>query len=352
MKYKPKTNGELLRYIYDLEIPLNEIEVSEITNMDFLFFGRGTPPKGWDGIEEWDVSNVWSMSYMFKGCRFFNVDISCWNTSNVKYIDGMFYECYNFNQPIGKWNVSNVCHMNNMFERARSFNQDLNSWDVSKVENMSGMFKGAVNFNGNISSWDVSNVNDMSYMFAGAKSFNSDISQWDVSGVSYMNRMFANAVNFNQDISSWNIRKLREKSGIFAGTKMWGDPTKLPNMVSNLNVYHREYTEFTATCIIEDIQYLLNNYNIFKQYYNKSEKVKIECGVNGIKVYIYHIDRLNNVKIDMLRLSYFNLYYIIEYYEEDEILFSCKTGSLKVFDSIYNQAKKLEVQNDSIRKSY
>ena len=38
------------------------------------------------------------------------------------------------------WNVSNVEDMEFMFNGARSFNQPLNNWDVSKVTDMRYMF--------------------------------------------------------------------------------------------------------------------------------------------------------------------------------------------------------------------
>ena len=52
-----------------------------------------------------------------------------------------------FNQPLNNWNVSKVKDMDFMFEDAKSFNQPLNKWNVSKVTNMGGMFYGANSFN-------------------------------------------------------------------------------------------------------------------------------------------------------------------------------------------------------------
>ena len=55
------------------------------------------------GIENWDVSNVTDMMYMF-------------------------YHAESFNQPIGNWDVSHVTDMEGMFERAESFNQPLDNF--------------------------------------------------------------------------------------------------------------------------------------------------------------------------------------------------------------------------------
>ena len=58
----------------------------------------------------------------------------------------MFFET-DFNQPLNNWNVSNVTNMNWMFHTAESFNQPLNNWNVSNVTDMYGMFDGADSFN-------------------------------------------------------------------------------------------------------------------------------------------------------------------------------------------------------------
>ena len=76
-------------------------------------------------ISKWDVSNVTSMAYMFKGNQDFNCDISNWNTSKVTNMNSMFKGNHEFNQPIGKWDVSNVTDMSGMFKGTYKFNSDI-----------------------------------------------------------------------------------------------------------------------------------------------------------------------------------------------------------------------------------
>jgi len=82
-----------------------------------------------NNINNWDVSNVQNMGYMFNSSA--------------------------FNSDISSWDVSSVTSLGNTFYYATSFNQDITSWDVSSVTNIAGMFRNATSFNQNLSSWAI-----------------------------------------------------------------------------------------------------------------------------------------------------------------------------------------------------
>ena len=100
--YFPKTRKELKDIILQRiktegnEVDLNDIDVSNITDMSTLFLGTD-----------------------------FNGDISAWDVSNVTNMDGMFCECTKFNSNISSWDVSNVTNMSDMFYGCSSFNCDI-----------------------------------------------------------------------------------------------------------------------------------------------------------------------------------------------------------------------------------
>ena len=158
------------------ECDLNDIDISRITDMSFLF------------CTDSKIGNE-----IFKE---FNGDISGWNVSGVKLMDGMFDGCKEFNRDIGGWDVSNVENMCGMFCWCEKFNQNISNWDVSNVSDMCEMFHGCSNFNQDIGEWDVLNVEYMDFMFCDCKNFNRDIGEWDVSNVEDMSQMFNGCTGF------------------------------------------------------------------------------------------------------------------------------------------------------------
>ena len=138
---QPKDKRELRKILEERlgknkDADLNDIDVSEITDMANIFYGLD--PHNID-VSQWDVSSVIDMDYMFSGSTNFNCDLSQWNVSKVETMQGMFYSCDNFNCDLSQWNVSKVINMRHMFGECQKFNSDLSDWNVSNVRDMSWM---------------------------------------------------------------------------------------------------------------------------------------------------------------------------------------------------------------------
>ncbi len=195
---------------------INDWDVSNIEDMSFMFYRSQFN----QNINNWDVGNVKNMESMFSASTF-DHSINDWNVSNVKNMKAMFHGS-RFNSYINDWDVSNVEDMSYMFKFNHSFNQDIGDWNVGKVKDMTEMFhgnfdKGGHNFNQDIGNWDVSSVESMERMFSVTKEFNQDLNNWNVSNVRNMHRMFELAENFNGDIGNWDVSNVEDMSYMFAG---------------------------------------------------------------------------------------------------------------------------------------
>ena len=217
-------------------------------------------------INQWDVSNVNEMQWLFNRSKF-NKNISNWNVSNVINMKGMFEES-SFNKNINSWNINPNCNITNIFNKCpikkeykpsvnniiknrlnyNNINKNIADIDdiliniiskiillekarieeykiltsfvsIYKVKNSDelvnirkhfcGLFGNSVSLN-----WlDVSEVTDMCWAFSRAD-FNGDISKWDVSNVTNMTEMFYES-NFNRDISGWDVSNVTNTYNIF-----------------------------------------------------------------------------------------------------------------------------------------
>ena len=151
---QPKDKDELKEILKsrlskkDKNTDLNDIDVSQITDMSGLFL-VGTPGSfsrlgvGKIDISNWDVSNVKNMDWAFSFCKNFNSDLSEWDMSNVTSAEGMFMGCIKFEgNGLENWDVSNIKNMKQMFDRCSKLKCDLSKWNISNNCEVKDMFSG------------------------------------------------------------------------------------------------------------------------------------------------------------------------------------------------------------------
>ena len=262
-KYKPTTKTELKKLVFTDGIKLYDVDTSLITDMSKLFYE--SKRKDFEGIEDWDVSNVTNMDMMFAYMGYnmlvryssidFDQDLSNWNVSKVTSMNNMFAYCSNFDQPLDNWDVSNVEDMSFMFCGAKEFNQPLNSWNTSKVKNMRGMFQECEFFNQPLDKWDVSNVKDMSNMFIRAKRFNKPLNTWNINKVKDLSSMFAYCDAFNQNLNDWDVSNVTNMDSLFRQCDKLNQPF---DKWDTSNVVNIEKTFFSCTKFNQP----LNSWNV------------------------------------------------------------------------------------------
>ena len=281
-KYKPVTRLQLFALVYDEDVALADIDISEITDLSGLFYSSCVS-KGIDftGADGWDTAHVKDMSYMFYKATDVVFDINNWNVSNVENMERMFSKSRYFNKPLHKWDTANVKNMSYMFAGCEQFHQDISNWNVSNVENMEGMFYGCRFFNYPLNSWDVSKVTNMSKMFKQAYYFNQPLDKWDVSKVTNMSEMFMQVYHFNQPLDKWDVSNVKNMEGMFYNTGSFNQPLNSWN-VSNVENMHAMFAyskHFNQPLDKWDVSNVKNMENMF----GSSEKTKEYMKIFGIK---------------------------------------------------------------------
>ncbi|MEC3879003.1 BspA family leucine-rich repeat surface protein, partial [Parapedobacter sp. 10938] len=161
----------------NLKVTATDIpDLSGVTDLGFAFSKSGID--GIPGINDWDISNVTSLS------------------SFLQDVTG-------FNQSLSDWDVSNVIDMGFMFDGATSFNQPLETWDVSKVENISYMFRNATSFDQSLAAWQL-------------ESFDGGIASFYNSGMS--------CENFSYSLYSWATNPNTNDGAILGGSGVTYSP--------------------------------------------------------------------------------------------------------------------------------
>ena len=102
---------------------------------------------------------------------------------------------------IQNWNVTLIEDMSYVFADAVGFDADLSQWDTSNVKNFTAMFRGAKGFRGDsIRSWSTENCEDFSHMFEDS-TFSGDLTLWNVQNGKNFDKMFHKATFFDLDLA-------------------------------------------------------------------------------------------------------------------------------------------------------
>lgn len=224
-----------IEYVQAFEMPKNVAKISallprEVNSLSKVF--QENVNDKIEGIENWDVSGVCQMSFLFYKATKFDHNITDWNVKILRDANSMFREAENFKQDLGKWRPSSLAYASRMFYQAKQFNANINTWDTSNVYNMNKMFFRASSFNQDLNDWKTQNVTEMKSMFRDAILFNGDISKWNVEKVTDVENMFRGAKKFDQNLSNWNLKSVKKIRDFAKGSMIENNNQKLPKALA------------------------------------------------------------------------------------------------------------------------
>jgi len=116
-------------------------------------------------IGSWNMSSALDITNMFRDARDFNQNIGAWNLSSCTSMYRTFdavTQVLSFNNggssTINNWNVSTVTNMNFMFRKCSSFNQPIDQWDVNQVTGLISFMQqvtlSTANYDALLIAWD------------------------------------------------------------------------------------------------------------------------------------------------------------------------------------------------------
>lgn len=174
-------------------------------------------------------NTVTDTSYMFYYCtKLTELNIDDWDVSNVTTMSNMFKSCESLTtfgpNALANWNTGKVEDMSQAFrwlKKLTAFN--LEHWDVSSVKNFYACFcNGAWTDVLDLDAWDMSNCENVSFMFHSFKTLTTLKVNWDVRNIRTFDHFIAQmGSNFkNMDVSSWQVtNKCENLNAVFHGFK-------------------------------------------------------------------------------------------------------------------------------------
>lgn len=140
-------------------------------------------------IENLDVSNMTSMSYMFNKLGFNksnvikDLDLTKWNVSRNGNFFYMFSSVYLNSINISGWNFSKVTTISNMFNSFRGNIINMSNCNTSTIKDFSGLYSYSYVASIDMTGCDTSNATNMNQLFSGCANLVTVIGSLDLSNL-------------------------------------------------------------------------------------------------------------------------------------------------------------------------
>jgi pilin isopeptide linkage protein/LPXTG-motif cell wall-anchored protein len=220
IKLPTDSSGLLSTFMKVESIDLHNVDTSDVTNMERLFYGN--PKLKSLDLRGLDTSKVTNMNRMFASLPLLDdLNISQLNTSKVTDMSSMFERISKLkNLNLDSFDTRNVTNMSKMFYYMYSIeNLNVSRFDTSKVTNMSSMFSEmALVKTLELGNFNTVNVTDMREMFSGSSKLTAlDVRSFNTGKVTNMSGMFKTLRSLPRlDVSNFNTSKVTDMSGMFS----------------------------------------------------------------------------------------------------------------------------------------
>ncbi|CCI84961.1 lipoprotein [Lactobacillus pasteurii DSM 23907 = CRBIP 24.76] len=237
-RFNPYYNPNLIA------IDANHLDTYKITNMEGIFYKLYSLHSL--NIEDWNVSNVKSLSHAFGNTSLTNLDLNSWDTQSLINLDSAFIGIRTLaSLKIDKWNTSKITNIERFLVNTSNLKEiNLAAWDTSKIITASYAFKDSGLEELDVSNWDTSNLKYANYMFSGTSFSFLGVSRWDTSNLINATAMFSDMRSLTKlDVSKWDTSNLTTIANMFENA------TSLENLdVSRWDTHN-----------IKDMQYAFDN---------------------------------------------------------------------------------------------
>lgn len=202
---------------------LSAWDTSSAVNMQEMF--QSASAFTGTGIGAWNVENVKNFKWVLANCVNFETDLSGWNPKSATTLASAFWGDSLFTGTgLENWDVSNVSNMNYIFTNCISFDCDLGAWNTESATTMTSTFWDCRLYDGRgLENWDVSKIGDFQWLF-GLSAITQDISGWDMSSAQYLSGMFYQCPVFNVDLSAWNTSNVETGVDMFVSAAAYNQP--------------------------------------------------------------------------------------------------------------------------------
>ncbi len=189
-----------------------------------------------EGIKNWDVSEVVSMSCLFRSC--FNleeIDLRTWKTDSLTDMTSMFGMVRDSGSIAYDGQIKHI-YMSELFNTSKvtimvsllAGNDEIEDYsflkyfDTSNVKNMNGVFIQNTNLKDDkyFKDWDVSKVTNFHIMFGDCRSIQSmDLSKWKADKITDLGFMFERTNSLEElDISNFDTSNVTTFRSMFEGS--------------------------------------------------------------------------------------------------------------------------------------